>query len=123
MKVLIVGHACAPLLGSEPGSTWNWAWQMSSMHEVWVIAYPEFRSKVEEFLESHPNDRLHFVWVVPKNRLDYWTPGSNRETGVRFHYWLWLKEAYIEARLLDKKVRFDLVHHVSLSTIAVPPPF
>jgi glycosyltransferase involved in cell wall biosynthesis len=123
MKILIVGHACAPGLGSEPGSTWNWAWNMSRTHQVWVIAYPEYKDIVDSFLATHPNDRIQFIWVVPKSRFDYWTPGANQERGVRLHYWLWMKDAYAAAAILYQQVHFDLVHHISLSTIAVPPPF
>jgi glycosyltransferase involved in cell wall biosynthesis len=123
MKILIVGHACAPGLGSEPGSTWNWTWQMSRTHQVWVIAHPEYKDRVDSFLALHPNDRVQFIWVVPKSRFDYWTPGSNQERGIRLHYWLWLKAAYEEASILFQQVHFDLVHHISWSTIAVPPPF
>jgi glycosyltransferase involved in cell wall biosynthesis len=123
MKILIVGHACSPDLGSEPGFTWNWAWQMSRTHQVWVIAHPEYKSRVDIFLASHPNDRIQFIWAVPKSRFDYWVPGSARERGIRLHYWLWLREAYAQAAILYQEVHFDLVHHVSWSTIAVPPPF
>jgi glycosyltransferase involved in cell wall biosynthesis len=123
MKILIVGHACSPGLGSEPAGTWNWAWQMSRTHQVWVIAHPEYKDRVDSFLASQPNDRLQFVWVVPKSRFDYWTPGIDQEKGIRLHYWLWMKTAYEQAALLYKQVHFDLVHHVSWSTIAIPPPF
>jgi len=34
-----------------------------------------------------------------------------------------MREAYKQAALLHDQVHFDLVHHVSWSTIAVPPPF
>jgi glycosyltransferase involved in cell wall biosynthesis len=123
MKILIVGHACGPGLGSEPGFTWNWASHMSRAHQVWVIAHPEYKARVDSFLALHPNDHLQFIWVVPKSRFDYWTPGSNQERGIRLHYWLWMKEAYEEAASLYEQVHFDLVHHVSFSTVAVPPPF
>jgi len=123
MKILIVGHACGPGLGSEPASTWNWAWHMSRENQVWVIAHPEYKSRVDSFLAAHPNDRIHFVWVTPKSRFDYWTPGINQERGIRLHYWFWMREAYKQAVLLHDQVRFELVHHVSWSTIAVPPPF
>ena len=59
MKILIVGHACGPGLGSEPGNTWNWAWQLSRTHEVWVIAHPEYKDRVDRFLAHQPNQRLH----------------------------------------------------------------
>jgi glycosyltransferase involved in cell wall biosynthesis len=123
MKILIVGHACAPGLGSEPGFTWNWAWHLSRTNQVWVIAHPEYKDRVERFLAAQPNERLHFIWATPKSRFDYWTPGRDQERGIRLHYWLWVKEAYRQAVLLYKEVNFDLVHHVSWSTIAVPPPF
>jgi len=29
MKVYIIGHAISPYRGSEPGFTWNWAWELS----------------------------------------------------------------------------------------------
>ena len=123
MKVLIVGHACAPGLGSEPGFTWNWAYQMSRLHEVWVIAHPEYKALVDKYLGAHPNDHLHFIWVVVNSRFDSWQPGSNQERGIRLHYWLWIKAAYARAAALYDQVGFDLVHHVSWSTVAVPPPF
>ena len=123
MKILIVGHACSPGLGSEPGFTWNWAWQLSRMNEVWVIAHPEYKDRVDKFLASQPNERLRFIWATPKSRFDYWTPGRDQERGIRLHYWLWIKEAYRQAARLYKQVHFDIVHHVSWSTIAVPPPF
>jgi glycosyltransferase involved in cell wall biosynthesis len=96
---------------------------MSRTHQVWVIAHPEYKDRVDSFLALHPNDRVQFIWVVPKSRFDYWTPGSNQERGIRLHYWLWLKAAYEEASILFQQVHFDLVHHISWSTIAVPPPF
>jgi glycosyltransferase involved in cell wall biosynthesis len=123
MKILIVGHACGPGLGSEPASTWNWGWHLSGENQVWVIAHPEYKSRVDAYLAQHPNDRIHFVWVTPKSKFDYWTPGLNQERGIRLHYFFWMSEAYKQAVLLHQREQFELVHHVSWSTIAVPPPF
>jgi glycosyltransferase involved in cell wall biosynthesis len=122
MKVLIVGHACSPGLGSEPGGTWNWAWNLSRTNQVWVIAYPEYKARVDQYLELEPNDNLKFVWVTVDSRFDHWTPGQNQEKGIRFHYWLWMSRAYEQAAILHKAVQFDLVHHISWGTIAIPPP-
>ncbi|MGB8535479.1 MAG: glycosyltransferase [Acidobacteriaceae bacterium] len=93
------------------------------MHQVWVIAHPEYKDLVDSFLASNPNDRIQFIWVVPKTRFDYWKPGSNQERGIRLHYWHWIKVAYDQAATLHTQVHLDIVHHVSWSTIAVPPPF
>lgn len=123
MKLLIVGHPCGPGMGSEPGFTWNWAMQMARRHQVWVIAHPEYRAKVDEYLASNPERNLHFRWVEVHSRWDRWTPGRGSEKGIRLHYWLWLKEAYAEAARLHGEVGLDLLHHVSWGTVALPPPF
>ena len=122
-KILIVGHACSPGLGSEPGVTWGWAWHLSQTNQVWVIAHPEYRDRVEGFLASRPTPNLNFIWVTVDNPFDRWTPGREQEKGIRLHYWLWLKEAYKRASLLHKEIHFDLAHHVSWTTISLAPPF
>jgi hypothetical protein len=58
MKILIIGHACSPYAGSEPGLTWNWAWHLAADHDVWLIAHPHFRGPVEDYLARHPGSRL-----------------------------------------------------------------
>ena len=123
MKILIIGHACGPGLGSEPANTWNWAWHLSRANQVWVVAHPEYKARVDRFLELEPNDNLKFHWITVNNRFDRWVPGQSQESGIRFHYWLWLTEAYEKAAVLHEEVQFDLLHHVSWSTIAIPPPF
>ena len=122
MKILILGHACGPNLGSEPGFTWNWAWHLSGVHQVWVITHPERRTEVEAYLAVHPRPNLRFVWVVPAARLDPWKPGDG-ERGIRFHYLLWLRIAYSRAQQLHEQIGFDIAHHVSWGTIGAAPPF
>lgn len=123
MKILIIGHACGPGLGSEPANTWNWAWHLSRTNRVWVVAHPEYKARVDRFLESEPNDNLKFTWVTVDNRFDRWVPGQGQEKGIRLHYWFWLNEAYERAAALHEEVQFDLVHHVSWATVAISPPF
>ena len=122
MKVLLVGHACSPSVGSEPSFTWNWALQLSRRHQVWVLAHPHDRAAVERFLADDQNPNLRFQWVTPPPWLDPWNPrGAGR--GLRFHYLLWLRCAYRKAIELHQRVRFDVVHHVSYGTVSAPPPF
>jgi glycosyltransferase involved in cell wall biosynthesis len=123
MKVLIIGHACGPGLGSEPGNTWNWAWNLAQTEEVWVITHPEYKARVDRFLAEHPNENLHFNWVTTHSRLDTWVPGKEQEKGIRLHYILWLREAYRRAAKLHEEVQYDVAHHVSWSTISVSPAF
>ena len=120
MKVLVVGHACCPDRGSEPGLTWHFAWNLSLVHEVWVITDPQFRTEVERYLERHPNPNLKFVWVGLPPRWDpRRSPGSDK--GIRLHYLFWQRAVLRKARQLHQKQDFDVVHHVSWGTISAPP--
>jgi glycosyltransferase involved in cell wall biosynthesis len=120
MKVLLVGHACGPNRGSESGVTWNFAWQLSLAHEVWVITDPQFRKDIEHYLELHPNPNLNFVWVGLPPRWDpRRTPGSDK--GIRLHYLFWQRVVLREARRLHRQHSFDIVHHLSWGTISAPP--
>src|SRR5262245_2165442 len=74
LRVLLVGHICAPELGSEPGFIWNWAWHLSEQHDVWVIAHPRCRAAVETAMAPHRDRALRFVWVELSKRWDPWDP-------------------------------------------------
>lgn len=121
MKVLLIGHACGPGLGSEPGNTWEFASRLSRQQKVWLIAHPQHRASVERALAATPYPNLQIVWVTTKSRLDSWKPDRG-EAGIRFHYFLWLAEAYREARRLHHQIHFDLLHHVSWGTVGATPP-
>jgi glycosyltransferase involved in cell wall biosynthesis len=121
LKVLLVGHACGPGVGSEPGNTWNWARHLSLHHQVWVLAHPVYRENVERFLAEHPNPNLHFAWVSLSPWQDPWNPARG-ERWIRLHYLLWQRAAFHEASRLHSLHSFDLVHHVSWNTLSAPPP-
>ena len=121
MKVLLIGHACGPGLGSEPGNTWEFASRLSRQQKVWLIAHPQHRASVERALAAGQYPNLRIVWVTTKSRFDSWKPESG-ESGIRFHYFLWLAEAYREAQRLHRQIHFDLLHHVSWGTVGAAPP-
>jgi glycosyltransferase involved in cell wall biosynthesis len=122
MKLVIVGHACSPLLGSEPGNTWNWAWHLSARHSVWVITHPQYRADIENFMACRPGRDIHFVWITPPRAIDPWRPWRSDRL-LRIHYLMWLGWAYRAAARLHREVGLDLCHHVSLNTVSAPPPF
>ena len=116
MKILLACHAFAPGRGSEPGFGWNWAWSLSSDHEVWVLAHPEYRDEVDSYLAAHPNRQLHVVWL----KATPWDPTKGMR-GFHPHYFRWLRQAEHVGRTLHSENSFDLVHHISLGTISAPP--
>ena len=119
MKVLIVGHACAPNRGSEPGLTWQFAWHLSRLHEVWVMTNARFKKGIEQQLASTPNDKLHFIWIQSPWRLE--GRGLQSERTLRLRYLFWQRRVLREARRQHRRQRFDLVHHLSWGTISAPP--
>jgi exopolysaccharide biosynthesis WecB/TagA/CpsF family protein len=120
MKILMIGHACSPRQGSEPSGTWNWAWQLSLRHEVFVLAYPHDRDGVETFLSQRPNPSLRFFWVPLPRSKDTYAAGA--ATQGYFSYLLWQSLAYKKAIELQKTIDFDIVHHVSYGSVSAPPP-
>lgn len=122
MKILIIGHACSPYAGSEPGLTWNWAWHLAAGNDVWLIAHPHFRGPVEDYLNAHPGSRLRVHWASLPGWLDPWDPAKG-ERRLNLHYIMWLHAAHRLARRLVAKHAIELAHHVSLGTVGAPPPF
>jgi exopolysaccharide biosynthesis WecB/TagA/CpsF family protein len=122
VNVLIIGFACSPRMGGEPSNAWNWAWQLSRYHRVWILAHPHDRDGIEQFLASHPNPSLNTLWVGLPKMLD--DPRLRRSNLVlAIHYQMWLRVAYKKALKLHGQVSFDVVHHVSYGTVSAPPPF
>lgn len=122
MKVLIVGYDCSPVRLGEPAFTWNWARHMASYHHVSVLANPELRKETEAFIAQRgaPNFTLHWV-ELPKWQFLWLSRDTDRS--IRFHYVLWQRVALNAAKKLHQKEQFDLIHHVSLSTVGAPSPF
>ncbi|MER3523033.1 MAG: hypothetical protein C4326_02955 [Ignavibacteria bacterium] len=122
LRVILVGHAISPRRGSEPGNTWNWAWELSQHVSVEVFAFPEYRREVEEHLAENPNPRLKIRWVTLRG-FDPWRPEKG-ERGIRLHYLLWLREVYnaIRESMLESRTKDSVVvHHVSWNTVSAPP--
>jgi glycosyltransferase involved in cell wall biosynthesis len=120
MKVLLVGHACGPDRGSEPGLTWNWALSLSRIHRIHVLTHPQYRPEIEAYLLKHPNANLEFRWVNLPSWIDPWRPARS-DRGIRLHYLIWQWLAYHEAKRMHERHDFDIVHHVSWGTISAPP--
>lgn len=113
MKVLLSSYACEPGLGSEPGVGWNTAMALSKLHEVWVVTYARHADGILRSVGSDDTaQRIHFEFVdVPwPLRL------INRNwkgIGVQIHYYVWQYVAYLRARKLHRRLRFDVVQHVT----------
>jgi glycosyltransferase involved in cell wall biosynthesis len=120
LKVLLVGHACSPYLGSEPGFTWNWALHLSAHHRICVLTHPHYRHHIENYQRENPGLDVQFEWLNLPEKRDPWDPEAG-ERGIRPHYLLWQRAAFKRASELLARQGFDLVHHVSWGTLSAPP--
>jgi glycosyltransferase involved in cell wall biosynthesis len=121
-RVLLVGHSCSPLAGSEPGLTWNWAVHLAAHHDVTLLCHPQYRSDVESARLPDGLRSLKIHWLELPRWLDPWRP-ERGEAGLKLHYFLWLRHAVEYAQRLHRQQEFDLVHQVSLGTVSAPSPF
>lgn len=119
MKVLLSAHACQPGQGSEPGVGWNWAITLAAMgHEVTVLTTVFNQAGIETYRRTKglPHT-LHFEYVgVP------WWRGGDRAIPrmIRTHYLAWQWYAYRHASRLVGVQHFDVVHHVTWTTVRYP---
>lgn len=118
MKVLISAYACEPGRGAEPGVGWNIVRELSESHELWVMTRADHQHKVLECAEEWV-ERVHWVFIDPPTWIIFWKKGSR---GLYPFYALWQMKAWKTAKRLEKKMGFDLVHHLTFGQYWVPSP-
>lgn len=115
MKVLLSAYDCEPGKGGEPGNGWNWSWHLAELgNEVWVLTRPRGREAIEQILAPHPIPNLHFTYVDEPTWPIRYIKGK---IGVFTQYFVWQKQMYSVALQLDKEVGFDLIHHISWTSL------
>lgn len=117
-RVLLSAYACEPGLGSEAAVGWNWAVGLARAGcQVHVITRASNRARIEAHLAHSPQPNLAFSYFDLPRWARFWKR-ANR--GVHLYYLLWQVGAFLLARGLVKRKRFDLVHHVSFVTARFP---
>lgn len=120
IRVLLLAYACEPERGSDQGIGWNWAWQIARFAEVWVITRSNNRKVIERYLDKNIIPDIHFLYVDLPPWLMFWKKGQR---GVHAYYFFWQIAAYLKARDMIKKVRFDLAHHITFANDWMPSFF
>ena len=128
MKVMLSAYECQPNIGSEFGLGWAWANELAAMgHEIWVVTLSDNQSKIERELQRHPRTNLHFIyckmrpcisWAYKITNLMRSPLGAKIVSQAAKIWWQW--DAYQIAKSLTQEVKFDLVHHVTNSTVRRP---
>lgn len=116
MRVLLSAYAFYPNSGSEPAVGWHSATELATHHDVWVLTYEGWRSRIEAALAAEPVPGMHVVYVgLPFEHSRHKERGEARHgLSEQLHYLFWQWAAAREARRLHRTLRFDLARHVTL---------
>lgn len=115
-KILISAYACIPDLGSEEGNGWFYSSLASQQgYQVWCLTRDVGKTQIEKKLSQNQYPNLNFVFVTLPKWLD--KPYSYGLLGMYFHYIYWQWNAMKLASKLNDEHRFDLIHHVSYTSL------
>ena len=113
MKLLLSAYACLPNAGSEPGNGWSWAMHLAERGiDVTVLTRTENRTKIEAYMAERELANPHFAYVTAGGRMIRPTTG--------LHYLLWQWCAVAVARQRHRESAFQLIHHITYTSIHVP---
>ena len=114
MKILLSALACDPGKGSELEVGFRALLAAASRHEVWVLtnsaAVPTVRRALHEYGYA---DRVHLEGIHFEVDDEMYPQLSV----PRFHWYYdrWQRKAAVRAAELDRRIDFDIVHHVTLA--------
>jgi glycosyltransferase involved in cell wall biosynthesis len=115
-KVLVSAYACIPDRGSEEGNGWFYSSLISQQgYKVWCLTRDIGKAEIEKKLKEVPYPNLTIVYVTVPRLIDkafYWGL-----IGMYFHYLYWQWATLRVARQLSQKHDFDLIHHVSYTSL------
>lgn len=115
-KILVSAYACIPDRGSEEGNGWFYSSLISQRgYRVWCLTRDIGRASIEQKLAHTPYPNLTFVYVSVPGWID--RAYHRGMIGLYFHYLYWQWAAARTALQLDKKCQFDLIHHVSYTSL------
>jgi glycosyltransferase involved in cell wall biosynthesis len=115
--VLVSAYACEPGLGSESGIGWNWVREIAQRHDVWVITRENNVARVAAAARELGLDGLHVEGFDLPRWSRFWKRGS---FGAVPYFYLWQLALAFRARALDRRVDFDVVHHVTFASSWIP---
>lgn len=117
LRVLISAYACEPDKGSEPAVGWNWVSQIARHHEVWVLTRANNRNAIENACAAGQLQNVHWNYFDLPRWAQFWKRGRR---GIHLYYYLWQLGALFVARKLQRRVKYDIAHHVTFVSYSVP---
>jgi glycosyltransferase involved in cell wall biosynthesis len=122
LKILISAYACNPLAPADsyPGEDivgWNLVRELAKFYKLTAITRSYNKTNIEKVLrtDSLKNIEFHYIElskifkILKKNYF-----------GIRIYYWFWQIKAYLVAKRLIKKQKFDIAHQVTFNNDWTP---
>jgi glycosyltransferase involved in cell wall biosynthesis len=114
MKILLSAYACAPERGSEPEVGYRTMLAAARRHEVWVLTQPVMVDALRRALVDHPwVDHIQLEAIQPS--FPPHRPGLRGFAEFHLRHDQWQRRAAADAVRLDRRIGFDIVHHVTLA--------
>ncbi len=121
-KALVSAYACNPsgsvkLHPGEDQTGWQIINQLARFHDLWIITHTYNRESVTQALTSKKMENVAFHFL----ELPFWLKWLYRiEFGQRIYYYLWQFRAWRLASKLNRKIHFDIAHHVTFGNDWIP---
>lgn len=101
-----------PTKGSEAGVGWNFAYGMSKIHEVHVIAAESRRTDISAWMQNHKECSMKMFYI----KSDFnWTMVKFYPPSLYKYINKWERLAADLAKRLDEEEKYDIVHKVTLT--------
>jgi hypothetical protein len=112
-NILISAYACNPSKGSEDSYGFHWASGIQKAGNK-VICMTRYRGKCEIIKQTTHEDLIFEYLDLPLGLEKLY--GFSRLT-LYLHYIIWQWFAYLKAKKLHAKIKFDIVHHVTWGSL------
>jgi glycosyltransferase involved in cell wall biosynthesis len=113
LRVLLSAFACEPGKGSEPEVGLRTVLAAAERHSVWVLTNSAGVPALRRYLDAHPLGRRIQIEPIPLGVDDRGLSLAN----FHWYYDRWQRQAMRRALALDRTIGFDVVHHVTMSTV------
>lgn len=117
MNILLSAFECNPYRGSDSYVGWSYARSLSQLHTVYVLTRNANKTDIEGYFNSHKDElrNLHFVYVDQSRLFTDVLYKVNRYLGFLGSYFVWQRKAYLTAKKIQKDMKIDVCHHVSIA--------
>ena len=114
MKILLSALACEPAKGSELEVGFRAMLAAASRHEVWVLTNSASIPAIRRAIQGLPcAERIHLEGIYFE--VDDELYPQLTAPGFHLHYDRWQRKAAARAIELDRRIDFDVIHHVTLA--------